>query len=171
MENTFDFFFFFFLVNHTKSHRISFIKQKYLTEITGTLMNLFINNSITNCCWQKCCQIIGKWGLEKPWLCSCFNCIYVVQVSNCDRLKLDQATTITSEKIIWVQSVTRTWSTQIVYLTVNYCQTVQFAKALKFYTQTKWDISGIKYSCFCSTVDICINFCVTTWSIWNVWEE
>ena len=29
-----------FLVNHTKSHRTSFIKQKYLTEITGTLINL-----------------------------------------------------------------------------------------------------------------------------------
>ena len=36
-------------VNHAKSHRTSFIKQKYLTEIAGTLINLQINNSITNC--------------------------------------------------------------------------------------------------------------------------
>ena len=27
-----------FLVNHTKLHRTSFIKQKYLTEISGTLL-------------------------------------------------------------------------------------------------------------------------------------
>ena len=29
-----------FLVNHTKSQRTSFIKQKYLTAIIGTLINL-----------------------------------------------------------------------------------------------------------------------------------
>ena len=29
-----------FLVNHTKSHKTSLIKQKYLTEITGTFINL-----------------------------------------------------------------------------------------------------------------------------------
>ena len=34
----------YFLVNHAKSQRISFVKQKYLIEITGTLINLKINN-------------------------------------------------------------------------------------------------------------------------------
>ena len=49
-----------FLVNHTKSHRTSFIKQKYLTEITGTLINLQINNSITNCYWQNFAKPLAK---------------------------------------------------------------------------------------------------------------
>ena len=31
---------FIFLVNHTRLNRTSFIKQKYLTVITGTLINL-----------------------------------------------------------------------------------------------------------------------------------
>ena len=47
-------------INHTKSQRTSFIKQKYLTEITSTLINLKFNNSITNCCWQKFYQTFGK---------------------------------------------------------------------------------------------------------------
>ena len=29
----------FYLINQTKLHRTSFVKQKYLTEITGTLIN------------------------------------------------------------------------------------------------------------------------------------
>ena len=48
-----------FLVNHTKLQRISYIKQKYLTEITGSLINQQINNSVTNCYQQN---------LEKPRL-------------------------------------------------------------------------------------------------------
>ena len=45
------------LVNHTKSHGTSFTKQNYLTEITGTLINLQINKLNL---WQRC--------LEKPLL-------------------------------------------------------------------------------------------------------
>ena len=30
-----------FLVNHTESQRTSFSKQKYLTEIAGTLINIY----------------------------------------------------------------------------------------------------------------------------------
>ena len=29
----------FYLVNHTKLYRTAFIKEKYLTEITGTVIN------------------------------------------------------------------------------------------------------------------------------------
>ena len=41
-----------FLVNHTKSRRTSFIKQKYLTEVT-------------NCYWQFFAKPLER-GLEKP---------------------------------------------------------------------------------------------------------
>ena len=49
------------LINHTKSHRTSFIKQKYLTEITSTLNSLKL---IIPCYWQNFSQTFGK-GVEK----------------------------------------------------------------------------------------------------------
>ena len=54
------------MVNHTKLHGTSFIKQKYLAEITGTLINWSIKNSITNCYWQTFFAKHLAEGLEKP---------------------------------------------------------------------------------------------------------
>ena len=49
--------------------RTSFIKQKYLPEITGILINLWISNSIKNCYCQHFCQnFIWQRGLGKPWM-------------------------------------------------------------------------------------------------------
>ena len=57
-----------FFVNLTKSHGTSFIKQKYLTEITDTLINIYILIIPSQ-------TVIGKMfakplakGFRKPWL-------------------------------------------------------------------------------------------------------
>ena len=79
------------LVKHAKLHRTSFIKQKYLTKIQGTLINL-MNEFHHKLLLANFCQTFDE-GVQKNLDCSNFRYfqplqwnLYLVQIRYCTKL-------------------------------------------------------------------------------------